>query len=212
MLSDERPPCPAAEAVGDTRLFGDLIERARAGCQDAARTLYERYNRHILSVVRRHFLPTAAPLRRDLDSGDLVQEAWGSLFAVLRQGRAFLTPEDLKRFMVTLAGNHFRKHYRARVTARKRSLNREEALDPATHDLAATGTDPAEQVAAADECQHLLAGLPEQDRPVLLAVRDGERLCEVASRLGISLRTAERIVERARRSGRARQTPRPQAR
>jgi len=178
----------------------ELIEQAACGDESAAREIFESYSPHLFRVIRRRFLPVWAPLRRDLDSIDLVQETWQTVFECLREGRRFLTPEEFTGFLLVTASNRFHVRYRARVKVQKRALLREEPLDPTKHDRPAAGADPAEIVANADAVAHCLAGMSERERTVLAAIGDGESLAKVAQRLGVSVRTVERSIRRARRS------------
>jgi hypothetical protein len=59
------------------RELTDLLERARQGCQQAARLLYERYGPAVRHAVRRRLAPS---LRRHFDSADFIQSVWGSFF------------------------------------------------------------------------------------------------------------------------------------
>ena len=198
MPSVDTPPHAPADAAPRLIAFPDLVARVRAGDPRAAAALWRRFAGHVLRCIRRDFLTPRQPLRRDLESDDLAQEAWQSMFTTLRDGRDFASEGDFLRFLFALTRNCFRRHWRARLTAAKRSLRREERFDARRHDRPAPGPGPAEQAASAEERRRLLAGLPEVQRVIVLAVLDGERLAEAAARLGVSARTAQRHLDRIR--------------
>jgi RNA polymerase sigma factor (sigma-70 family) len=174
--------------------LASLLERVHAGCPEAARVVYERYSHHILRVVRRRYLPPGSLLRRECDSTDLTQEAWASVYDLVRRGKTFSTEADFIHFIVAVTRNHFLMHYRAHVKCQSHSLEREKPLALAHRAALAVGPDPAKSLAAEDEWQHLLKGLPNEQQQLLAAVHDGDRLAEAASRLGVGLRTAQRFV------------------
>src|SRR5450755_1904579 len=93
----------------DSYSLPELLDRVRAGSQEAARDLHDRFSGHILRAIRRHFLRHGDPLRSAMDSTDLLQEAWSSVFEMLKDGRTFATDSDFARFMLTVTGNHSRK-------------------------------------------------------------------------------------------------------
>lgn len=154
--------------------FAELVSRFRTGSQEAARRLYDKYSRHVLRVIRRNFMPADSPLRRDIDSIDVLQEAWGTVFELLQQGKTFATEEKFIGFILAVVGDHFREFYRARVTSQKRALNREEAFDSKRHDKPEVGSDPSEHLAAEDKLRHWWDALPERQGFIVQAIHAGE--------------------------------------
>src|SRR5215204_4434766 len=82
--------------------FGQLMERVRAGCPEAARELYDRYAQTVRRVVTCRLTRQA---RRHFDSQDVSQSVWASFFDEPSQRAAFATPEDLVAFLGRVAYN-----------------------------------------------------------------------------------------------------------
>jgi RNA polymerase sigma factor (sigma-70 family) len=175
--------------------FSDLISAYQAGSEDAARELYTKYHRAVLVVIRHHFLPPGHVLRGKLESVDILEQAFEAGLQRLKDGQSFTSDADFLRFITSLARNIFRKECRAHVNTRKRSILTEETFDSAKHDVAVGGADPVVDLGAREEWLHMLSSMKPRTRGILLALRAGETIAEVAERLVLSVRTIERAVE-----------------
>jgi RNA polymerase sigma factor (sigma-70 family) len=160
-------------------------------------------SRHFLRLLRRRWLKADAPLRRDIDSDDLVQEAWATVFQMIKEGRGFADEEEFARLFSRILGNHFLHYHRFRVTTDKRSLKRECECD--LEEIAAPGAAPDGRAEAEDECRDFLAGLSERDRALVAAMQDGD-MSAVAQGLGMSVRSAQRMWKKLRERWDRRQT------
>jgi RNA polymerase sigma factor (sigma-70 family) len=189
-----RQPGPAVESD-----LPELLRAVRNGCPNATRILFERHAESMRSAIRRFLLPSGHPLRRQIDSVDLLQEGWEFVFRRLREGMVFETERDLMRFLLTVTRNRLREHFRAWVSSKKRCVRLEISLDLSKHDQADPHPSASEQAAAADECDHFVATLPELQRQIVLGLVDGRGLRELAAGFGISVRSAERIAAEARK-------------
>jgi RNA polymerase sigma factor (sigma-70 family) len=174
--------------------FVALLEQARSGCPEAARTLYDRYAHHVLRIVRRHLHPQS---RAALDSTDLCQEVWQVFFHSLLAQQTFATADDLIRFLAGVA-RHKTQSANRHLEADKRAQGRTRYLgEHQLHEL----PDPRGAVPGADgtaEWQHLRQRLPLAWRRVYDLLREGYSQGEVASCLGVSRRTVRRVLERSR--------------
>src|SRR2546421_6543117 len=85
-------------------LFVDLIQRVRAGEQNAAAELVRRSEPAIRRVVRVHLRDPR--LRRVLDSTDIAQSVLATFFVRANLGQYELdSPESLLRLLATIARN-----------------------------------------------------------------------------------------------------------
>src|SRR5262249_32674454 len=88
-----------------------LLQRARNGCQEAARQILELCSNHVRSAVRR-YLDTR--LRSLIDLDDLTQDVWTNFFEHILPARSFNSVPHLRCFLqgmarITVARAH-RKH------------------------------------------------------------------------------------------------------
>jgi RNA polymerase sigma-70 factor (ECF subfamily) len=188
-----------AEPAGE---FEALMQRVRAGCQEAAREVFDRYSDQVRVVVR-HRLPP--PLRAQYDSVDFVQSVWASFFDVSVRQYTFETPEDLVKFLARVAHNKVVDRVRQRG-ARKRDLSREQSFDdacgrdrPLADNLTVRGPTPSQVAMASELEEHLLAGQPPELRRALEMLRQGHDRREVAAVLGLHPKLLQRVLRELRR-------------
>src|SRR5512147_593057 len=113
---------PPREGAVDIR---GLIDRIRAGDEDAARELLRRYEAEVRLVVRRQ-LPRI--LRSRFDSLDFLQSVWGDFFHKVRTGPAeFQDAGHLVGFLARAAKNKVIDEYR-RAASQKQDMHREESI------------------------------------------------------------------------------------
>jgi RNA polymerase sigma factor (sigma-70 family) len=177
-----------------------LMERIRGGSQDAVRELLARYGDSLLRVIRRRL---RKPLRGQFDSADFVQAVWASFFAAPLQDYQFDSPEALMAFLTNLAANKVCDAARRAVQTQKRDLRRVHSLDGsaavAALSLAAPTPTPSQVVLAKEQWDRLLQGQPAHRRAILLLLRQGHSVQEVARELGVNERTVRRVVDLASR-------------
>jgi RNA polymerase sigma factor (sigma-70 family) len=152
---EDRPQVQAAspEEPSINILFRGML----AGDDQSARILFDAYQEMMLKVIRRRYLPVHSPLRRDLDTCDLLQEGWLSLLNAVHDDNKFQDWRDFRDFCLAVMSNRFKQYYRRRA-AQKRSIAREASL-AAGQEPAAAGRGPAEMAAENDQCSQLLARL-----------------------------------------------------
>jgi RNA polymerase sigma factor (sigma-70 family) len=192
-VSASEQPAPRPDLPPDS--FQGLIEHAAAGKTGACQRLYDQYHDIVLGVVRRHL---QRRLRTMLDSIDVTQNVWKSLFGILQGGQPFAGPNEFLAYLTGIARNKTLLENRQAIEVEKRSLSHEEPL--AKHagevierpDPAASPTDRA---AIADEWDKFLQSVPEDVRLAFVALRRGESQADVAARLGVSVRTLRRRVQ-----------------
>jgi len=182
--------------------FTDLMERLRAGDQDAAREVFQRFVRKLVALAASQF---DAVLRRKVDPEEVVQSAYKSFF--LRYGAGKLEVRDWGSLwglltMITLRKCFDRAEYHR---AQRRDVRREAAAHPG-----ATGTEPwweaiareptpDEAAVLAETVEQLLRGLAEDDRPILEMSLQGYTTQEISEQLGRPERSVRRLRERLRK-------------
>jgi RNA polymerase sigma factor (sigma-70 family) len=175
-----------------------LLDRARAGDQEASTQLVQRFSQPLLLVIRRHLQHR---IRTAFDSTDFLQDAWRSFFAGPLHEETFTDPTQLVAFLSKICVNKVRMTERAQLASEKRDRRREVPLTEA-----ATLTDralvdpqptPDSQAAASDSWAAFISSLSEIERRCLDLIRQGRSQRETADQLGVSIRTVGRVVHRA---------------
>src|SRR5438132_4000278 len=136
--------------MSKTMSFAELIERVRAGDQDAARELVARYEPAIRRAVR--FRLSDTRLAAVLDSMDICQSVMASFFVRAASGQYELhEPDQLLKLLVAMAKNKLRFPVR-RAKAQRRDSRRGAAITDEQALPGTTGT-PSRQVAARELLQ-----------------------------------------------------------
>lgn len=181
--------------------FGQLMERVRAGCPEAARALYERYAKAVRRVVRCRL---SRLTRRHFDSQDVSQSVWASFFEEKTDQYAFGTPEDLIAFLGRVAYNKVVDKTRYALGGR-RDVRREQSLDapqgaedrdPLNDALPAPAHTPSKYILADERWQKLTRNLPPGHVRILEMRLEGHSQAEIARRLGCDRKLVQRLLER----------------
>jgi RNA polymerase sigma factor (sigma-70 family) len=176
--------------------FKALMEQLRQGSQDAAWELVELYGGYIRRVVRRTL---DQGLRPKFDSVDFVQAVWGSLFRHREQLDRFAGPENLIAFLARVASNKVNDENRRRLCRAKYDVRRERSLydsevleSEALHDKQPRASHVA---IARERWEEMLERQPPQHRRVAEMRLAGMTFKEIGAALGISERTARRVID-----------------
>jgi RNA polymerase sigma-70 factor (ECF subfamily) len=173
--------------------FRTLIDRVRAGDNEAVAELVRRYEPAIRRIVRVRLFDSR--LRRVLESSDVCQMVLTSF--VLRAARgqfAVETPEDLVRLLGQMARNKVTDQAR-REGAGRRGGDRKPVgtlVDPQ-----APGGTPSEEVALAELLQRFREELTAEERQIQDFRDQGLQWDEIAARLGGSGEALRKKQERA---------------
>jgi RNA polymerase sigma factor (sigma-70 family) len=197
------------EPTLDDVAFATLIENARLGDEAAVAALLGRFEPEVRTMVRVR-LPRI--LRNQLDSMDIVQAIWTSVFAGKPDEVAqFTDVGQFRGFLAGVARNKVYEEHRRRTRTKKYDLGREERLyvrkgeRDITREVVASDPTPSEEVQADDRLDQLTKGrTPEEVRVVKLR-RQGLTFDEIAQRLGISERSVRRVIESIRERMEARE-------
>jgi RNA polymerase sigma factor (sigma-70 family) len=168
--------------MSEDEAFRDLICRVRAGDQQAATELVQRYEPAIRLAVRRRL--TDSKLRRVFDSIDVCQSIFPYFFDGAKTGRFELDdPEQLLKLLSTMARNkvtsYERKHRAARRDPRGVQRHGRDRMDGVDH-----GPGPSEVVAAQDLLLEFRKRLSAEERRIADLRALGRSWPEIAAEIG----------------------------
>jgi RNA polymerase sigma factor (sigma-70 family) len=182
--------------------LASLIERIKAGDEDAVRDLIHRFEGDVRTIVRGR-LPQS--LRSQFDSMDFVQAVWQSVLTKDGQDLArFTNARHLRGFLEGVAKNKVYEEHRRRTRTRKYSVQREEPLYVKRGDrempreVAALDPSPSQDAQADERYEQLVEGRSPQETEVVELRRRGLTYDEIAKQTGLSERSVRRIIEAIR--------------
>lgn len=174
----------------------DLLHEFRAGSQEAAARLYERYAHRLRTLVHAHI---TAALGSRCDEEDIVQSVFRRFFQRASQGNYDVPESDeLWNLFLVIALNRLRAeeaYHRAakrdvRLTANGAACGRLfdhlEQADPAAAFLDVVMRESLEQ-------------MPAPHREVVQLRIEGYEVAEIAAKTGRGKRTVERVLQEARK-------------
>jgi DNA-directed RNA polymerase specialized sigma24 family protein len=185
------------------------LERLKAGQAHAVQPLWERYFRQLVGLAEHRL---AGVRDRAADGEDLALSAFHSFYQGVERGRfpRLEDRDDLWQVLIMLTvqkavnlreRERRAKHGGGRV-ARASELEGS-AAERADAFAEVMGREPTPELAAGvqEECRRLLAGLGDDElRAVAVAKMEGYTNEEIAARLGRSLATVERKLQRIRKA------------
>lgn len=174
----------------------DLLERARAGSDEALGALLQRCERKLVALVRLRLGPS---LRRELDSSDLVQS---TLVKAISHFGEFAGEDrgSLMAWLARIAENEIRDQVDFQHRQR-RDVDAAVPLDAGSIDVAARVRSALSEAVANEEAERLGAALEtlEPDHREVIVLRKLEELSfkEVAARMGRSEDACRMLLARA---------------
>jgi RNA polymerase sigma-70 factor (ECF subfamily) len=189
----------AVSAMNDS--FPELVTGLRAGDDAAARAVFQRFAHRLIGLARRQF---HAALRHMVDPEDVVQSAYKSFFRGFDEGR--LTAgnwDDLWGLLtlITLRKCADRvKYHRAECRDAIREVPaaaKAEGQVSGTEVLSREPT-PLEAAILSETVEQLLAGLDEDERPIVELSLQGYTTQEISQMLARSERSVRRLRGRVR--------------
>jgi RNA polymerase sigma-70 factor (ECF subfamily) len=175
----------------------ELVERARAGIEDAYRELLRRYERPVFSLVFR--------VVRDRNTAeDLSQEAFGRAFhAIGTYDPSFKFSSWIFKIANNLTIDHLRRRKLDTVSIEgSPHADTREALERSRIDLEATGENPEQFTENRELGSHIEQAIaklrPEYRTAVLLRHVEGYGYEEVAEIMEVPLGTAKTFIHRGR--------------
>ena len=180
--------------------FRTAMNGVRAGSPDAVWNLIEVYGPHIQRVVRRKL---DRRMRSKFDSLDFVQMVWASFFRNPNEICSFEQPQDLVKYLATLARHKVIEEYRRRMRTKKYNVTRERSLQDSevTHrPIASMQPTPSQIAIAREQWERLMRNQGERDRSIVQMRIRGATFVEISQQLGIHERTARKVIDRLARS------------
>jgi DNA-directed RNA polymerase specialized sigma24 family protein len=174
--------------------FEKLLDRLRRGDDDAAWQLVGEYGPHVTAVVRRMI---RTQMRVRVDSQDLAQTVWKSFFLNIEEMTNVRTPEELIKTLVRVTQHKVQDAYRRQLYLARNGAMRERQLE--AHDLdeeripGSDGT-PSQFAIVRERWQRMLSVRKPVHQEVLRRRMTGESFESIAASMGISERTARRVV------------------
>jgi RNA polymerase sigma factor (sigma-70 family) len=172
-----------------------LVSGFRAGDQQAAEALFERYYLRLIELIRRQL---GWRLREVEGSTDIAQSVLRSFFARVDGGRVQFGPDDsLWPFLVTITLNKIRN--KAKYWQRqRRDVSRHVALsehnDPLERDPS-----PQDAMLLAELIEMVLQPFADRRREIIKLILEGHAVGEIARRVGTTERTVYNTRQAAAR-------------
>jgi RNA polymerase sigma-70 factor (ECF subfamily) len=179
--------------------FAEFLARLQGQDDAAAQELFVRFAHQLIALANRHI---GAGLRHKVDPEDVVQSAYKSFFFRYRAGKLDVVNWNSLWGLLTLitarkcADRAAYHRAECRDSAREVSLARGEEAAP----LEPFGREPSPLEAAvlSETVEQLLAGLDEEERPILELSLQGHTTREISERLGRAERTVRLLREGVR--------------
>ena len=195
------PPALIRAMEQDWSDFEASMAAIRQGSETAIWRLIEAFGPHIRQVVRRRI---DRRLRGRYDSMDFVQMVWVTFFREPEKIAQFRKPEELMRYLTTVAKNKVIEEIRHSRTE-KQDVSRERAIENEAEVEVSANTETPEQIAMAKEFwSQLMAGQSDRDKQIVQLRLSGKSYREIADQLEIHERTARKVIERLLESQRRR--------
>ncbi len=177
----------------------DLLIRWRAGDQQAAEQLFERYANRLIALARSQL---SSRLSQRVDAEDIVQSVYQCFFTHARAGSYQVQQGvDLWRLLVTMTLHKVQQQIN-RHTAQKRAVRREQSFGSEDSllglqaEVLARDASPPEALALLEEVELLMRSLSPAHRRIVELRLQGYNRVEIATILRCSQRTVLRLLER----------------
>lgn len=174
--------------------FESLLGRLRLGDEDAAWELVCEYGPHVVAVLRRRL---KSQIRVRIDSQDLAQAVWKSFFLGIDDMTEIRSPEQLMAALVRMAHYKLTDAYRRHLYAVESGAVREQPFvrqDETGDQVPGREATPSQFAIARERWQQMLSERSPEQQEVLRRRMTGESFEAIADSLGISARTARRVV------------------
>lgn len=176
-----------------------LVDQWRAGDEQAAQQLFDKYAERLLALARRRI---SHRLHSRVDPEDVVQSVFRTFFARAKEGQFRIEEQDdLAKLLVRITVHKTLRQVEFHKAA-KRDPSQETSQGGEGHDRLreVLDSEPTPQAALAflDQLEHFLSQLPPGDRQILEMRLQGYSNAEIAEKLGVYDRKIRRVIERVR--------------
>jgi RNA polymerase sigma factor (sigma-70 family) len=180
--------------MSTTTPFDDLWRRAQAGDQEGWAELERRYGPYLQRIVRVSM--TDPRLGRVLDSMDICQSVWASLFVRAAAGQYEIHgPDDLLKLLGAMARNKVKFH--ARKEQAQRRDNRRQEGGGRVEEIPSGDSSPSHHVASQELLKEVRRRLSPEERKLLELRKQGLEWSAIAEQLGGSPEALRKKLARA---------------
>ena len=176
--------------------FGELLERARQGSDEAAWDLVEAYGPYVMRAIRRTL---SREIRGKFDSEDFAQAVWASFFGSPEQYDGVTEPQQLVGLLAKMARNKVIDEMRKRFQTQKYAIRREQPLSDladAPRHLRSRDPTPSQFAIARERWVQLLHAQSDRDRQIIRFKLMGKTHRSIAQQVGVSEKTVKRVLDR----------------
>lgn len=176
-----------------------LVELFRAGNQDAARQLVDRYIDRLVALARQRL---SHRLGSRVDPEDVVQSVFRTFFGRVKAGQFSINDQDdLCKLLVRITVHKVLRQVEFHQAAKRDSRQETEQGSRSQERLAELlDREPSPEATAAfiDQFTNFMSRMKEDERQVLEMRMQGYSNEEISAKLGIYDRKIRRIIERVR--------------
>lgn len=183
------------------RSFDDLMARLRAGDNDAATQVFNRFSHRLIGLAQSRL---DRRVRQKVDPEDVLQSVFRSFFVRYADAPPELQGWDnlwamLVVITVRKCGRRVEYFHAARRDI-QREVSRTPAADPSAADWDVSGDEPTPSEAAVltETVDLLLSRLEGRQRDILALTLQGLAVPEISAQLGCTERTVYRVLERVK--------------
>ena len=182
--------------------FDDLMARLRAGDQDAAAQVFQRFGQRLIALARSRLDKHIGP---KVDPEDVLQSVFQSFFARHVSGQFELADwNGLWGLLTVITIRKCRRQYERFQTDRRdvhREIQTPFSASKWGADCQAVARDPTPSEAAmlAETVEQLMRNLEERERRMLALRLQGYKIPEISESVGRTERTVRRVLDRVKR-------------
>jgi RNA polymerase sigma-70 factor (ECF subfamily) len=184
------------------REFEELMGRLRAGDDDAAAEVYNRFIPRLIGLIHRRL---DRRLRSNVDPEDVAQSVFRSFFVRNAGGQFNLASWDSLMGVLTIITIRKCSRRARYFRAARRNMQREVRITAGADEsgkgwqVADNDERPSEKVIMAEIVERLMDGLDTTEQPILLLSLQGFTVAEISARVERTERTVQRVLQRLRR-------------
>jgi RNA polymerase sigma-70 factor (ECF subfamily) len=193
-------PCGREIPMMDTDDFQALMARLRAGDEEAAAEVFNRFAHRLIGLARARLRET---IRAKEDPEDVVQSVYRSFFGRHRAGQFRVDSwEDVWGILTVLTVRKCGRRLQYFRAARRDLLREVRLAGPDDSDAGweavAREPTPAEGAVLAETLEQVMRGLDGEDREILALHLQGYSVPEIGAQVGYSRRTVRRALDTIR--------------
>lgn len=180
--------------------FDALMARLRGGDQEAATQVFNHFADQLLTLARGRL---TEGVRRKVDPEDVLQSVFRSFFTRHRQGQFAIENWDSLWGILTVITlrkcGHQVEYFHAACRDVQREVPAYAGQTTAAWQVFAREPTPSEAAMLTDLVEHLMRGLEERERQIVMLHLQGHTLTEIAEQVGRAERTVRRSIEQVRK-------------